>query len=222
MAISQHARTIESAGRTDLEVLMITYFQKHPPKIPVEERKMLLQYLRDTYLADQDKFKKIATPLIEDEVIVTGTYSAFIKRTKPSTKPVAHIDTKALQSLIQKLHQSSADNNFLDVTPKKAVHKKGNQIKGGIAMPNPMEGEVLMQSHGKPDYRKDSSLLPRPELTPQASANRNKKPANLRLYEDFLKEVDTAASEVSKTRTAWIEEAIQEKLTSQRKFTPDM
>lgn len=109
-------------------------------------------------------------------------------------------------------------DKFLDVTSKKAVHKKGKQIRGGIPMPNPKEGEVLMKSHGKPDYRKDSSLLPRPELTPQASANRNKKPANLRLYEDFLQKVDIAASEVSMTRTAWIEEAIQEKLVSQRKL----
>jgi len=75
-----------------------------------------------------------------------------------------------------------------------------------------------MKSTGKRDYRNDPSLLPRPELTPQASANRNKKPANLRLYEEFLKEVDDAAKEVSMTRTAWIEEAIQEKLVSQRKL----
>lgn len=222
MATSQHATTIDSAAYTDLEVLMVAYFQKHPPKIPVEERKILLQHLRDTYLADQEEFKEIASSLIKGEIIFNGTYSAFIKRTKPSSKPVAHIDTKVLQRLIEKLHQSSGDSNFLDVTPEKAVHKKGNKIKGGIAMPNPMEGEVLMKSHGKPDYRKDSSLLPRPELTPQASANRNKKPANLRLYEDFLQEVDVAASDVSMTRTAWIEEAIQEKLTLQRKFAPKM
>lgn len=199
---------------------MTAYFQKHPPKIPVEERQILLQHLRDSYQDNQEEFKKIASLLIEDEIIFNGTYLAFIKRSKRTPKTIAHVDSKTLKNLIEKLHQSSADNNFLDVTPKKTVHKKGKQIKGGIAMPDPMEGEVLMQSHGKPDYRKDSSLLPRPELTPQASANRNKKPANLRLYEDFLKEVDTAACEVSKTRTAWIEEAIQEKLTAQRKFTP--
>jgi len=149
MATSQHARTVESAEYSDLKTLMIAYFQKHPPKIPVEEKKTLLAYLKDSYLSDREEFRKIASTLIEQEVIFKGTYSAFIKRTKPSPRSTPKIDTKTLSNLIDKLNQSSGDKNFLDVTHQKPVQKKGVRTKGGIPMPDPKEGEVLMKSTGK-------------------------------------------------------------------------
>lgn len=149
MATPQNAKAIESASYSDLEILMVAYFQKHPPKITVEDKKTLLAYLKNSYLSDQEGFKKIASTLIEGEVIIKGTYSTFIKRTKPSSKPVAKFDTKTLQRLIGKLNPNSTDNNFLDVTHKKPVQKKGATTKGGIPMPDPKEGEVLMKSTGK-------------------------------------------------------------------------
>lgn len=71
----------------------------------------------------------------------------------------------------------------------------------------------------EPHSKRSVANMPRPDLCPQASANRKKKPANLRLYDDFLKKVDLAAKESGLTRTAWLEEAIEEKLSRHRNNT---
>lgn len=61
-------------------------------------------------------------------------------------------------------------------------------------------------------YRTDKSSLDRPDLPPQASANRTKKPANLRLTEDYLKAVDHAANEEGLSRTEWLTNLIAKEL----------
>jgi DNA-binding XRE family transcriptional regulator len=69
-----------------------------------------------------------------------------------------------------------------------------------------------MEQDSKRIYRKDSSLLNNPDLPPQASVNRTKKPANLRLSPDFLKSVDTHAQALSMSRTEFITAALEEKI----------
>ena len=64
----------------------------------------------------------------------------------------------------------------------------------------------------KKPYRTNPDDFKRPDLPPQASINRTKKQANLRLTEQFLEKVDAAAKREGKTRTEWITQLIAEKL----------
>lgn len=121
---------------------------------------------------------------------------------------------KIFQTSFEQLHDL---DNFLDISHLFPLRVEEQQ---------PTEREIMdgidpsSNSQIVPHAKRSVSDMPHPELAPQASANRKKKPANLRLYEDFLKQVDAAASEIGTTRTAWIEEALTEKLARQRKNTP--
>ena len=71
--------------------------------------------------------------------------------------------------------------------------------------------KVRSTSEKKP-YRTAPEEFKRPDLPPQASINRTKKQANLRLTEEFLAEVDNAAEEAGISRTEWLTKLIAEKL----------
>ncbi|MGI1678760.1 MAG: hypothetical protein K6L75_08520 [Cellvibrionaceae bacterium] len=97
------------------------------------------------------------------------------------------------------------DVNRLDIHDPKIVQE--------IWKHNPNRKDIGDMEHAnKRIYRKDPSLMANPDLPPQASVNRTKKPANLRLTPDFLESVDSHADVLSMSRTDFITTALEEKI----------
>tara|TARA_R110002110_G_scaffold415030_2_gene647554 strand:+ start:5408 stop:5965 length:558 start_codon:yes stop_codon:yes gene_type:complete len=99
------------------------------------------QVVEKAFEDDRPSFEKLGKKLIELHRISNDRYAKFLK------------SKELVRSALERSKKS--ENKELDLHSLEAIDKTESKIQGGIELPNPKEGELIMQAQGRAKWREN-------------------------------------------------------------------